>query len=388
MAQDIKPYRFEVGFPLEPIFSFDSKYVAVSSSSYWEEDNYRSVKVWEIVTGRECFSWRENMSELEASYDPFRPIAFSPVDYALWIARSGLWDILTGNQLYEVPFGHYVAFSPRGQVLALENANKIYLIERNSGRTIKRLSRKQFAKRYNQRDIVAVRFLPDEKTVVAFGYDYDRHDRLYFWNIASGDSIVFGENHWSEEEEFDLHLKMANSGRYIATINPTLERIELWQFHSSRGYRWLPKVFSIGPYSHSHSFSMDGNELIWIEEHSSGTDQEITEVVAQVYNIPNARKRARIPIPGICWKMTMSLDNRILVTFSCKDTRFEDCDRRPDHWLTLWDTMTGQRVKQFPVVEECNAGSLQTLSFSPDGQWLAVTYTGCVEIWDFAAMLS
>jgi WD40 repeat protein len=378
MTQDIKPHRFQVGFHLESAFSFDGKYLAVSSGGFGPPDFSRAVKVWETETGNECLSLQAEISPWRGHWGDYCHITFSPVDYSLFIAKSGLWDVSTGNQLQKLRYSTLMAFSPNGQTLAIKTRDKIYLVERNTGHVVKRLLKKHASKASEERVLVAVKFLPDEKNIIGFGWIYDQFDHLYFWDINTGNLTVFGENQWSKEEQCYIGLRISSNGRFVATSNFIKKHIEVWERNTLDEWKWTPRIFNIGSWCHSLGFPADENLLIWVKEIRKDKDTQEVEHVIQICDTLTGMERIHILVPGKCWVKAMSPDNRILATLVWVDS---------EYWLKLWTTTTGEEVACFPI--HCQNGNLpRTLHFSPEGKWLAVAFLGSVDLWEVSAMLS
>ncbi len=158
----LKSFPNDHGEPADLSFSEDGKnliYVSVNGYS-----------AWNLQTGKQVYS-------IKRVDDYQHSVALSPTLLAItsWTDPIRFLDPLSGKRLYEFPSGggsNVIALSRDGRVLALDNYNKISLLDSTSGAELTSM---------NFRLPYTIAFSPDGKYLGARSY----YENVHLWDVTS-----------------------------------------------------------------------------------------------------------------------------------------------------------------------------------------------------------
>jgi WD40 repeat protein len=138
----------------------------------------RDVKVWDIATGQEVYTFGGFM---------WNTMAFSPDSKTLALGNMDgtvtLWDVTTGQKIRTLPGQGYVngtnAFSPDGKTLlrAEGNADTMRLVDVETGQVVQTFPRS-----------IAHAFSPDSKTLATV-LVFDLSGAVRLWNVETGQAV-------------------------------------------------------------------------------------------------------------------------------------------------------------------------------------------------------
>jgi WD40 repeat protein len=336
-------------------FAPDGK--AVASGCY--DDLKGTVRVWEAATGNvihELKAGRSGGAHWGAA------VAFAPDGKALAAGTSDgevvFWEAATGKEVRRIKAHEYdivsIAFSPDGKSLASGARDftlKLWDVE--NGKEVRRVT-----ETYLDTDPgYTVTFTPDGKAVVSGG-----GPRLQFWDASTGKDLYPGYTMGVGR------IAYLPDGKTLATGG-------VWQQHGVR--LWDPgtgkerdRVEKGGTVA---AVSADGKYLA-----AGGTDG----MSMGIWDVATRKQVAAIEEQGGALGC-FSADGKTLATVAVHlgpDRGGPGPRGHPTATYHLWDTATGQLVRQFPLGDFASG-----LAFTPDGTTLASSnHERTVCLWDTA----
>jgi WD40 repeat protein len=313
--------------------------------------NDRTVKLWDVATGRELSTLDGHAGEVES-------VAFSADGRVLASATAGgtlvlgpgdntptirLWDIATGRELRKLTGNtsgiSSLAFDPRGLTLASGSYDRtVKLWDAATGRTIRTLTGHTDA-------VTSVAFSPDGRTLASGSYDRT----VKLWDVAAGRALRTLTGHTDQV----YSVAFSPDGHTLASGSEDLS-VRLWDFTTGRQLQAL--TGRTGPVT-SVAFSPSGSTLA-----TGGGDQiEIWDLTttAGLHILAD-------PTSGTT-SVAFSPDGRTLASGS-RDTT-----------VKLWDVASRRKLRTL----DGHTGWVNSVAFSPDGRTLASgSFDGSVKLWD------
>ena len=361
-------------------FSSDGLYVATASSD-------RTATVWEAASGEPL--WRLSHQ------DRVLAVAFSP-DGRLVAAASEdgtgrLWDVRSGVRLGDGSAVKIAAFSPDvGYVATVGNGRVAHLWNAATGEEVAALD--------PHADISDLAVSSDGEYIAAGTSDGAR-----VWETRTGKQTPFVN---SDPEGYVQAVALSPDGRFLATVSKQSVRvreIEGGQDVACRGHQ--------GPVN-AVTFSRDGDYLA-----TASTDK-----TARVWSVPSCEEVAEMSHPSTVWAVALSPDSRriaiggfqgrakvwevqtgnplgsldhegmvLALAFSSdgsyvasvasgsEDRHDNDSENSSAGTVWVWEAETGNRLARLN-----DAGTVQALSFSPDGREVVIESGGTVRRHRFA----
>ena len=368
-------------------FSPDGRTLASGS---WE----KGVSLWDVATGRSQVLIEDTKGDVAS-------LTFSPDGQTLAIgSRSGiyLWDVATSTLreiISSVSSVYSLCFSPDGRTLASGSWDEgIYLWDVATG------TRREIALEYSHR-VRAVCFSPDGRTLASGGYS-----GIHLWDASTGRlqktliarpkdpepyllSIAFspdGRTLASADQAGNVHLSDVSTGRLQKTLRGHNAPVGSISF--SPDGRTLASADQAGNVHLSDvstgglrktlsghnpafaavkcvSFSPDGQTLA----SGSGLDIHLWDVSTATLRKTLRGHDAQVE------SISFSPDGRMLASGDNRESlRGGDGDG-----IHLWDVATGRLLK---TLKGGHPYSIQSVSFSPDGQTLASGGGDGIRLWD------
>ena len=295
------------------------------------------------------------------------------------------WDVATGkalNTLSHLSAIKSVSFSPDGTTIASgAGDNNVHLWDVATGEHITTLHG-------HTNEVLSVSFSPDGSTLASGSYD----NTVKLWNVGAGKTISTLVDHTDGVPS----VLFAPDGKILASRSWD-NTVRLWDAVTGTSLATLPHSHSVS----SVSFSPDGTTL------ASGADDNNVRLwaVATGELIDTFKGHARAVS-----SVSFSPDGKILASGSFdKTVRLWRADEGKaiatlqghengvtrllfspdgtvlasaafDHTVKVWDVTTGANLATFPHTE-----TAASVSFSPDGRFLATSENKKVELWDTSA---
>ncbi len=313
-----------------------------------------SLKLWDFASGRE-------IKTLIGHKEEVRSVAFSPDGRTLVSGSKDkkiiIWNVASGRAIKTISVGetevNSVAFSPDG--LAIASASQclqcsagqdvVTLWDVNSGGVIKRLIK-------NSLSSTSVTFSNDGRTLASGGYK-----QIKLWDIVGGNEIKTLEANTIDYKDIVLFA----DGRTLALNAGHGGNIKFWDLLVGRELRSMRYT---GVES-AIAFSPDGHIAV-----TTDFDLANNSDVVKLFDVVSGRvtktMRGDYADHLTVESLVFSPDG---VTVASGDS---------DYTIRLWDVASGRETK----VLKGHTGSIQSMSFSPDGHSLASASSSEAVLWD------
>lgn len=368
------------------------------------------LSLWNAATGKEI-----TQIDLGSRFFVGSGLCFSPDSQTLacgngvgrWGNQTLFFAASTGEELRRWDEGDnwtgQLTFSPDGKIVAQILSNVIRLRDAVTGKPV-------VPALGLPNSCMAVRFSQDGKALIAecFG------GRIGSWNPLTGESLTplrdppegFGRRtqallgtaltvhggraalvndkgvlHIWEPETGKLCCRIAEPlvGEGQAVFSPDGKRvvvkhadhvIRLWDAKTGKLLRSFPRPGEIR-FPHPYAFSPDGRIIA-------------TAPVAQgrpirLWDTTTGEEKGQFT-PRLPSCLVFSLDGQYLLA-AYNDEQALENERRPEHFLRLWDLTSGRAVRRFPA----SPGDIQAMVLSPDGKTVAAAVYDTIILWELAS---
>ena len=229
--------------------------------------------------------------------------------------------------------GSRMLFSPNNQYLALEGFYELSIFDITDGASILSLERTSTEP---PSDFGRMVFSPDSNYIMSFSDWWFRGNKMFIWNIHTGQRIL------------DIDAERGRERTYYTLLSPGWSRLVTWSEPSYEGSPTLifefdienglgQKLASLGTNGARSVFSPDGSLLAIVKE--EGTIGEAVKIL--VYETETWKLRtSMLTNARICSAdvgLRFSRDNSLLLfTYACLF----------DEWMSLWNLATEEAVIQ------------------------------------------
>jgi WD40 repeat protein/serine/threonine protein kinase len=367
-------------------FSPDGRHLASAGKD-------QSVKVWDLVSGKELFTLQHAVPVLSVAYSPDgRLLATAGGDWE--DPRSTVlkvWDAETGEERLTLAAHRgavaAVAFSPDGRLLASagwDGAVKVRDVA--TGRTIRTL-------RGHNGAVKCVAFSPDGQQLASGGHN----QTIKLWEVATGREVRTIRGHTADV----LGVAFSPDGRRLASASWD-KTVRLWNVSDDQNQQELRGHTGV---VHGAVFSPDGQRLASASDDGSvkvwnaatgneeftlrGHSGQVRGVAfspggrflasagwdgtVKVWDATAGQGAAALPVGGKNLRPSFSPDGQRVVVA----TRINPV-RKMSLGLTVWAPATGRKLL---TIAERQDG-FQCAAFSPDGRRIASDWGTAVKIWD------
>ncbi|MDM8542666.1 hypothetical protein QUF90_16450 [Desulfococcaceae bacterium HSG9] len=339
-SESVTEFRGHSGWVNSVSFSPDGKYLATGSDDH-------TARLWNLATGKSVTEFRGHSGDV-------LNVSFSPDGkYLATGAGYSSWDDMATDDMATDDLATVTDYSSWGD-------NTARLWDTATGKSVTEFHG-------HSGPVTSVSFSPDGK-YLATGSD---DDTARLWDLATGESVT----------EFRGHSDNVNSvsfspdGKYLATGsgsdksgNHTARLWDLATGESVTEFRGHS-----GPVN-SVSFSPDGKYLATgAGSYISGGNTARLWDFATGESVTEFRGHF-----GFVYSVSFSPDGKYLATGAGEILFGDNTD---DNTALLWDLATGEPVTKF----RGHSGSVNSVSFSPDGKYLATgSDDNTARLWDLA----
>lgn len=336
----------------------------------------RTIRVWDARTGDKLFSC--DAGNAVGADTGIVSTAFCPEGKKIASASSGrnragnvsIWDAVSGERLlYTQPHKgkvSSVAFSPDGSRLASAGVDRIVkVLDTETGTEMLSLTG-------HETPVNHVAFSPDGRQIVSGSGDMNRAGggEVRLWDSATGKETIALRGH----EAAVTSVAFSPDGRRIASAGTQLlgnsyfgSELKVWNIES--------EVESVALLGHDHSVTC---VAVSPNSRQVASGDHLGKVV--VWDIITGTAKYRVGHLRPVTAVAFSPDGRLLATSSWDST------------IRIWDAHTGQSIKTLRGHED----GVSTIAFSPGGSRIASgsnlvaeeqflqSSTGEVRVWDIA----
>jgi len=348
-------------------FSPDGKYIVSGS---WNLTGPGECKLWDTVSGKEVKTFTGYSAGVESEeLSDFTSVTFSP-DGKYIVSSSNdktckLWDVASGKEVKTFK-GHSAAvataaFSPDGKYIVSGSYDKtVKLWDTASAKEVKTFTG-------HQGWVFSVAFSPDGKYIISVSGSDKDETTCKLWDAASGKEIkTFGLNSTGL-----LSFAISHDGKYIVSDSPG-GTAGLWDVASGReikSFTWLSGT-GLSSVISSVCFSPDGKYIV-----SGSCDKTV-----KLWDAASGKEIKTFTghSSGVT-SVAFSPDGKYIVSGSY------------DKSVKLWDVVSGKEVRTLTwssavSLSEDFPGSFTSVSFSPDGRYIAAGSFDCTcKLWDAAS---
>ncbi len=259
----------------------------------------------------------------------------------------------------------HISFSHDGRLLATDNQDQVFLWEVSSGRPLNSMKPYLSPIIHHHLDTGGTEmggtrakgkivFSPDDKFVAVLPVDFS--DILNFGPPGAPSSI------WNMDSGLPLSTAQWNLDGPVARnpAAPSTPEVETWMLSGNQQNvaRLLENGMRLQAISRDGSIGASRNEEPRQQQHIQLIDLKTGRVLRTIDTNFND-----------VLAMVLSPDGRYLAAHS-SDRRF----------VTVWDTASGAEVTE--IKQKVQYPSVGQLTFSPDGKWLAVQYSGEIALFE------
>ncbi len=331
--------------------------VACSPDGKWlATADERVVRLWDAATGKDVREYRGPTDAVRSvAYSPDgKTIAAGAIDETVFV-----WDAATARELHRFKGQRVklfsfertiqVAFAPGGKALVSCGADEtIRLWDLTTGKELRRFQG-------HEAHVWAVAFSADGRTLAAFATkakraaEANRPGEIRVWDVATGEPVA----HWRLADDVAV-VAFAPDLKTLVTslrLGPGPFVLKLWDVATGKHLRSLPEDPA------AVAFSADGKILVSVKgERFRRWDVATGKELATFAN----------PHPRAFERFAFCPDGK---TFVCWDGR---------NTVYFCDATTGKELRRFDGPDR----GVQTVAFSPDGQFVASGGGSDVRLWE------
>jgi WD40 repeat protein len=245
-----------------------------------------------------------------------------------------------------------VAFSPDGKIIASGSVDgTVNLWERTTGKKIRALKG-----RLSQ--VRSIIFSPNGQILAAANYD----GTINFWDLLTGKELKTLHGYADNSAIRALRLRFSPNGKFLASFLDTDNTLKLWEVSTGRELLAIHHQTTTSSGEIQFSFSPNSQALLYTAGQSRDTR-------IKFLNILEKKELRNIAVFG---KPYFDPNGQIIAVIDAEE--YEPDMRKFDYTSTkgtvsLWDASTGKKLKTF---NNFSFGELSDISFSPNGQWMAI----------------
>jgi WD40 repeat protein/transcriptional regulator with XRE-family HTH domain len=332
----------------DPVFastlSADGRYVLAGA-------NDGTVRLWDTLSQSRLPLFTGHAATVSA-------ISFSPDGKLLATGGSDgmrLWDVGSGRLIRGFPeagsINYGVKFSPDGRYLLSGNwAGVVTLWNVNTGQQVQNF----VLDTSTSSGINDVAFSPDQRRVLAGGFDDSVFSAARVWDIETGKPI-FTSFVGHQMADVISRVSFSPDNQYMLTAHGS-GLVRLWDPEDGTLLGELPGHTDV---VNGAAFSPDGKYMA-----TAGNDK-----IVRLWNVKTRQEiRQFIGHTEAVWSVVFSPDGTVIATASADGT------------AKLWNTDTGAELRRFVG----HTAGVENIAFTPDGKFIGtVSDDGTARLWDF-----